>query len=141
MKWIVAVAFGFMSATAFAQTEPEPLKEDKKTEMYHHKGHAGMWKENVKAYEAQLQLTPAQASRWEALNEVSKTEMKALRENTALAREDKKAQMKIMREQKHAELQKILTKEQLAQYKELRKEKIEARKAHKAKRSDRKKSR
>ena len=141
MKWIVAIAFGFMSATAFAQTAPSPVNEGQKKEMRHHKGHAGMWKEDVKEYKDQLNLSPEQVSQWEALNEANKTEMKALREDTKLAREDKKAQMELLREQKHSELQKILTQEQLAQYKALRKEKMQERKAHKSKRGDRKKSR
>lgn len=140
MKWIVAAAFGFMATTAFAQTETAPVKEKQYKEMHHRKGHAGMLKEDVKAYEAQLKLSPEQLSQWEALNETSKTEMKALREDTTLAREDKKAQMKLLREHKHSELQKILTQEQLAQYKALRKEKMQERKAHKAKRGERNKS-
>lgn len=140
IKWVVAAAFGFMTMTAYAQTAP--AQDGEKTEQHQkhhkHKGHAGMGKEDVKAYEAELKLSPEQVSQWQALNETSRAAMKNLRDNTALAREDKKAQMKTLREQKQAWLQKILTQEQFARYQQIRKEKMKERRTHKLHKGDRK---
>ncbi|AHM62180.1 hypothetical protein D770_19655 [Flammeovirgaceae bacterium 311] len=133
MKWIVAAAFGLMSVTAVnAQTEGTKTKEHHKTERHDRKGHkrGAHLKEDVKAYEAQLNLTPAQVTQWEALNEASKQKKMALRETgSELSKEDKRSQMKAMHQEKQAELKKILSEEQFAQYKEIRKAKMEERKA------------
>lgn len=137
--WIVAVAFGMMSVTAFAQTETAPAQKQQKTEQHTHKGHAGKQHNNLKEYEARLQLSPEQVSQWQSLNEGRKAEMKDLKENTTLSREDKRAHLKTMRKQKQIDLQKILSAEQYATYQEIQKEKMQERKAMRAKKAKQKK--
>ncbi len=129
MKWIVAAAFGLLSVTAMAQTRPAPTNAGEKTEMHQRHGKTGRWHENLKEYEAKLQLSPEQVSQWQALQETRKAEMKALRDNTALSKEDKKAQMKSLHQNTRTELQKILSEEQYAKYQEIRKQKMQERKA------------
>ncbi|WP_224999659.1 hypothetical protein [Cesiribacter sp. SM1] len=138
-KWIVAAAFGLMSVTAVnAQTEGAKTKDHNKTEQHDRKGHkrGGRLQENVKEYEAQLNLTPAQVTQWETLNESSKQQIKALKENTSLSQEEKKAQMKTMRQARQTELQKILSEEQFAKLQEIRKEKAQERRAQRGKRGN-----
>jgi periplasmic protein CpxP/Spy len=130
MKLIVAAAFMFVSVSAFSQARPEKAKDGTKKEYYKKGDKRGSMPEaNIQEYASQLNLTASQVTQWEALRESHKSQMQALKNNTELSKEDKKAQMKAMKGQKQAELQKIFTAEQYAQYQELRKAEREARQA------------
>lgn len=136
LKWIVAVTLGIMSATAFAQTDAIPAEHAKSE--HPHNVRVGKWQETLKDFEAQLQLNPQQVSQWQALHDARKAEMKVLKQNTVLTKEDKKAHAKSMRQHHHAELQKILSTEQYAQFIAIRKQKIQERRAHRHQRKNQK---
>lgn len=145
LNWILAAAFGFLSVTAFAQDTPaqakdccaKPVQEccsqpdkaccDKKEE-HRHKAHAGNRAEIFKEMEAHLQLTPEQSGQLKAMHEARRSEMKALKENTALSKEEKRTQMKAMHQQNKVALQQILSEEQFAKLQDMRKEKMQERK-------------
>jgi Spy/CpxP family protein refolding chaperone len=74
--------------------------------------------ERVKALKESLKLTDEQAEKIKAVLAKNQEKMKALREDTSLSQEDRRAKMRENAEAVDAEIKPILTPEQQAKYKE-----------------------
>ena len=76
----------------------------------------------------ELNLTDAQREQMKKNNEEMRPKMEALRNNTALSEEDKRAQMKSLREEQKAKMDALLTPEQKVKWDAMRKKMMEERK-------------
>jgi protein CpxP len=71
-------------------------------------------------FKTDLGLSDAQVTSWQSLDEKYKPQMQALRSNTSLSEDDKRAQMKQLHAAKDADLKGILTPDQYAKFETLR---------------------
>jgi Spy/CpxP family protein refolding chaperone len=78
-------------------------------------------REGMEKMKTELGLSNDQAAKLKALNEQSHTQMKAIRENTALTEAAKKEQMKAVKENAKTQRQSILTAEQIKKMEEMKK--------------------
>lgn len=63
-------------------------------------------------FEQQLGLTDAQKAEFKNLNESYRTQIKAVRDNSSLSKEDQKTKIEALRKQQHEKMQSLLTAEQ-----------------------------
>lgn len=85
-----------------------------------HQGSGGGHEPDYTKLQADLGLTNDQVSSWKSMEAQYKPKFQAIRSNSSLSEEDRKAQMKQLRSAKEADLKKILSADQFSKYESTR---------------------
>ncbi len=127
---ILALALAAMPTLRAADTPAD--KPEQKRE--HGPGGPGRAGDMMEHAAKELSLTADQQAKWKAINQQEKTALKALREDTSVAKEDKRAKAQEINKGFAAQRRAVLTPDQAKKFDEKREERREKMKEHREER-------
>jgi len=106
----------------FAQTSPQASTPDKPAGM-HQKGEGA--EQHLQMLSEKLNLTDDQKAKLKPILQDQMQQMKAVREDSSLSEDQKRAKMKSIHESLHDQINAVLTPEQQAKFKQMQHEQME----------------
>ena len=134
-RWsILTILFMLVAGLMFAQTsqtsqEPQNAAPEKHAGMHHHNGESA--DQHLQMLSEKLNLTDDQKAKLKPIFEDQMQQMKAVRDDSSLSQEQKRAKMKSIHESFQDKINAVLTPEQQAKFKQLRQEQMEKHKGMK----------
>ncbi len=131
-RWSILTILMLLAAgLTFAQTsqESQAPTPDKHAGM-HHKGESDA-DQHLQMLSEKLNLTDDQKAKLKPILQDQMQQMKAVREDSSLSQEQKRAKMKSIHESLHDQINAVLTPEQQAKFKQMRQEQMEKHKGMK----------
>lgn len=112
--------FVALAATVLRAEEPSTLPATPPTEQREHHGRAGGMRDNIKRMTKELNLTADQQTQIEAISQQTREAMKALRNDSSLSEDQRKAKGRDLMKSSEDQIRDLLTPEQKAKAQELR---------------------
>ena len=134
-RWsILTILFMLFAGLMFAQTsqtsqESQGSAPEKHAGMHRHNGESA--DQHLQMLSEKLNLTDDQKAKLKPIFEDEMQQMKAVRDDSSLSQEQKRAKMKSIHESFHDKINAVLTPEQQAKFKQLRQEQMEKHKGMK----------
>jgi len=122
-RWSILTILVLATAgVTFAQTSPQASAPDKHAAM-HQKGEGV--EQHLQMLSEKLNLTDDQKGKLKPILQDQMQQMKAVREDSSLSEDQKRAKMKSIHESLHEQISAVLTPEQQAKFKEMQREGME----------------
>ena len=122
-RWsILAILVLSASGVTFAQTSPQTSTPDKHAEMHQKAGSAEQHLQNLTE---KLNLTDDQKAKLKPIVEDQMRQMKAVRQDSSLSEDQRRAKMKSIHESLHDQINAVLTPEQQGKFKQMQHEEME----------------
>jgi Spy/CpxP family protein refolding chaperone len=122
-RWsILAILVLSAAGVTFAQTSPQAPTPDKHAEMHQKRASAEQHLQNLTE---KLNLTDDQKAKLKPIVEDQMQQMKAVREDSSLSEDQKRAKMKSIHESLHDQINAVLTPEQQAKFKQMQHDQME----------------
>jgi len=124
-RWSILTILLFLAAgLTFAQTsqEPQASTPDKHAGMHHNAESAD---QHLQMLSEKLSLTDDQKAKLKPILQDQMQQMKAVREDSSLSQEQKRAKMQSIHESLHDQINAVLTPEQQVKFKQMRQEQME----------------
>jgi periplasmic protein CpxP/Spy len=130
-RWsILTILVMLFAGLMFAQTSqaPQTSTPDKHAAMHHN---AESPEQHLQMLSDKLNLTDDQKAKLKPILEDQMQQMKAVRDDTSLSQDQKRAKVKSIHESFHEQINAVLTPEQQAKFKQMRQEQMEKHKGMK----------
>ena len=125
-RWSILTILVLSAAgVTFAQTSPQASAPDKHAGM-HQKGESA--EQHLQMLSEKLNLTDNQKAKLKPILQDQMQQMKAVREDSSLSEDQRRAKMKSVHESLHDQINAVLTPEQQAKFKQMQHEEMEKRK-------------
>lgn len=122
-RWsILAILVLSAAGVTFAQTSPQASTADKHAGM-HQKGESA--EQHLQMLSEKLNLTDEQKAKLKPILQDQMQQMKAVREDSSLSEDQKRAKMKSIHESLHDQINAVLTPEQQAKFKQMQHDEME----------------
>lgn len=122
-RWsILAILVLSAAGVTFAQTSPQASTADKHAGM-HQKGESA--EQHLQMLSEKLNLTDDQKAKLKPILQDQMQQMKAVREDSSLSEDQKRAKMKSIHESLHDQINAVLTPEQQAKFKQMQRDEME----------------
>lgn len=122
-RWsILAILVLSAAGVTFAQTSPQASPADKHAAM-HQKGESA--EQHLQMLSEKLNLTDDQKAKLKPILQDQMQQMKAVREDSSLSEDQKRAKMKSIHESLHDQINAVLTPEQQAKFKQMQHDEME----------------
>lgn len=122
-RWsILAILVLSAAGVTFAQTSPQASTADKHAGM-HQKGESA--EQHLQMLSEKLNLTDDQKAKLKPILQDQMQQMKAVREDSSLSEDQKRAKMKSIHESLHDQINAVLTPEQQAKFKQMQHDEME----------------
>ena len=122
-RWsILAILVLSAAGVTFAQTSPQASTPDKHAVM-HQKGESV--EQHLQMLSEKLNLTDDQKAKLKPILQDQMQQMKAVREDSSLSEDQKRAKMKSIHESLHDQINAVLTPEQQAKFKQMQHDEME----------------
>ena len=131
-RWSILTILVLLAAgLTFAQTsqEPQTSTPDKHAGMRHHNGESA--DQHLQMLSEKLNLTDDQKAKLKPILQDQMQQMKAVRDDSSLSQEQRRAKMKSIHESFHDQINAVLTPEQQAKFKQMGQEQMEKHKGMK----------
>jgi periplasmic protein CpxP/Spy len=122
-RWSILIILVLSAAgVTFAQTSPQASTSDKHAGM-HQKGESA--EQHLQMLSEKLNLTDDQKTKLKPILQDQLQQMKAVREDSSLSEDQRRAKMKSIHESLHDQINAVLTPEQQAKFKQMQHDEME----------------